>query len=152
MKVETLKDVLEWTKLTHLNLSQCMAHCAEHHDSERARMLLKYLSGHESVLMTVLQGFIDVSSPKVLSTWCLEYLDRQPIVTHENCEASFISQDLSEIIEAVVAQHHQIISLYKHLHSRAEIPSVIELTKQLVELEEHYAMQMVQGSNRIEDI
>ena len=152
MKIETLKDVLEWTKSTHQYLSECMAHCSEHHDSERVRMLLNYLSTHENTLMTVLQGFIDTPNTKVLSTWCLEYLDRQPIVTHERCEAAFIGQELSEIIEAVVAQHHQIISLYKHLHSRAEIPSMSELTEQLIELEEHHAMQMVQGSNRMGDI
>ena len=152
MKVETLKDVLKWTKSTHRNLSKCMTHCAEDHDSERARMLLNYLSEHENALMTVLQGFIDTSNTKALSTWCLEYLDQQPIVTHDNCEAAFIGQDLSEIIEAVVAQHYQIISLYKHLHSRADIPSVSELTEQLIELEEHHAMQMVQGSNRMGDI
>lgn len=152
MKVETLKDVLEWTKSTHRNLSQCMTHCAEHHDSERARMLLEYLSEHENTLKAALQRFVDASSSKVLNTWCLEYLDRQPIVDHKNCEASFMGQDLSEIIETVVAQHHQIISLYKHLYSRAEIPSVLELTKQLANLEEHHAMQMVQASNCIQDI
>ncbi len=152
MKVETLKDVLEWTKSTHRNLSQCLALCSEHHDSERVRMLLNYLSGHENVLITVLQGFIDESSSKVLSTWCLEYLDRQPIITPQNLEAAFTSQNIQDIITAVVAQHDQIISLYKHLHSRAEIPSVLELTKQLVELEEHHAMQLVQGFNRMADI
>jgi rubrerythrin len=82
----------------------------------------------------------------------LEYLDQQPIVTYKSCEVAFIGQDLSEIIEAVVAQHHQIISLYKHLHSRSDIPSVAELTEQLIELEEHHVMQMVQGSNRMGDI
>lgn len=152
MKVETLKHVLEWTKSTHQNLSKCMVHCAEHHESERARMLLNYLSEHENTLMKVLQGFIDTSKTKTLSTWCLEYLDRKPIVTHECCEEGFIGKDLSEIIEAVVAQHHEIISLYKYLHSRAEIPSVSELTEQLIELEEHHAMQMVQSSNRMQDI
>lgn len=152
MKVETLKDVLEWTKSTHRNLSECLTHCADHNDSERARMLLTYLSGHEDALITVLQGFIDTSKTNVLSTWCLEYLDRQPIVTNESFEASFIGQDLSEIIEAVVAQHHEIITLYKHLHSRADIPSVSELTKQLIDMEEHHAMQMVQGANRMEDM
>lgn len=152
MKVETLKDVLEYTKSTHRNLSECLTYSAQHNDSERARMLLNYLAEHEKALITVLQGFIDTSDTKVLSTWCLEFLDRQPTITDENCNTSFIGQGLSEIMEAVVAQHHQIISLYKHLHATADIPSLSELTEQLIELEEHHVMQMVQGSNRMEDI
>jgi hypothetical protein len=152
MKVETVKDVLEWTKSTHGNLSECLAQSSDHHDNERAVMLLDYLSEHEKVLTKLIQGFVDTSSESVLSTWCLEYLDRKPIETEQHCDESFIGVDLSKIIEIVVAQHHQIISLYKHLHARAEIPSLLELLKQLIELEEHHIMQMVQGSNRMEDI
>ncbi|WP_445946519.1 hypothetical protein [Shewanella sp.] len=104
MKVETLKDLLEWTKTTHQSLSECMVHCSEHHDNERAVMLLGYLSKHENVLTTVIQGFIDTSSASVLNTWSLEYLDRQPITVHEHCDKPFVNMDLSKIIETVVDQ------------------------------------------------
>jgi hypothetical protein len=60
--------------------------------------------------------------------------------------------DLSQIIETVVSQHYQIISLYKHLYVKADIPSMKELLKQLIEFEESHVMQMVQGANRLEDI
>lgn len=152
MKIETLKDLLEWTKATHRNLSECMVHCSEHHESERGVMLLSYLSGHENVLATVIQGFVDTSRTSVLNTWCLEYLDRKPIQIHDYCDGYFVEMDLSKIIETVVSQHYQIISLYKHLYAKADIPSMEELLKQLIEFEESHVMQMVQGANRLEDI
>ena len=152
MKIETLKDLLKWTQATHQNLSECMMHCSEHYENERGVMLLDYLAGHENVLTTVLQGFADTSSANVLNTWCLEYLDRQPITAHGHCDSPFVGMDLSKIIATVVSQHNQIISLYKHLHAKADIPSMEILLKQLIDLEEHHVMQMVQGAKRMEDI
>ena len=152
MRVETLKDLLEWTKASHQHLSECMGHCSEHHDSERAALLLRYLSDHEKVLTEVIQSVIDTSTESMLTTWCLEYLNRQTINIHDACDERFASMDLSDIIEAVVNQHNQIIDLYAHLYSRAEIPSIQELFKQLTELEEHHIMQLVQGANRLDDV
>ena len=47
MQIETLKDVLHWTREFHQHLSQCLSHCADKNTDERARMILAYLSNHE---------------------------------------------------------------------------------------------------------
>ena len=47
MQIETLKDVLHWTKEFHQHLNQCLSHCADKNTDERARMILAYLSEHE---------------------------------------------------------------------------------------------------------
>jgi hypothetical protein len=46
MQIETLKDVLHWTREFHQHLSQCLSHCADKNMDERARMILAYLSDH----------------------------------------------------------------------------------------------------------
>lgn len=50
MQIETLKDVLHWTKEFHNQLSRCLRECADENQDARAQMLLTYLAAHEEKL------------------------------------------------------------------------------------------------------
>ena len=41
MQIETLNDVLNWTRDFHQHLARCLHHCNDRHQSERARLLLE---------------------------------------------------------------------------------------------------------------
>ena len=56
------------------------------------------------------------------------------------------------IIAETLSQHEQVIELYRYLHSRADMPEAIELLSQLLDLEEHEAMQMSHSANRLQDM
>lgn len=152
MQIETLKDVLHWTKEFHQHLSQCLAHCADQNTDDRARMMLGYLSEHEKTLTDVVSGFERSGDEHALNTWCYEYLEHHPITQHAHCDSPFAELDAKQIIEVIVDQHQQVIELYRYLASRADIPSVKELVESLQSLEEHEVMRMVQSSNRLSDI
>jgi len=152
MQVETLKDVLNWTREFHQHLASCMQHCATQNESERAKLLLDYLSDHEQKLVEVLDGFLDSADEKALSTWCYEYLDKHPIVHHEKCDKPFAEMSADEIITEITRQHGQIIELYRYLRGRDAALSWQELLDQLVSLEEHEAMRMSQAANRLHDL
>ncbi|BFL83998.1 hypothetical protein LFREDSHE_25620 [Shewanella baltica] len=47
MQIETLYDVMQWTKNIHQQLHVFAAHCALENDSERSELLLEYISSHE---------------------------------------------------------------------------------------------------------
>ena len=72
MQIETLKDVLHWTREFHQHLSQCLSHCADKNTDERARMILAYLSDHEKSLTKVVNGFETSGDEHALNTWCME--------------------------------------------------------------------------------
>lgn len=153
LKIETLRDILQWTQDYHQALSDCMKHCADQNESIRAKMLLDYLADHEKKLAMVLERFAQSADKKALNTWCVEYLDKHPIIVHTPiCEGPFVKLMPGEIITQVTDQHNQIIDLYKHLLARAEIPTAKELLEQLTSLQEHQIMQMVHSANRLEDI
>ena len=152
MQIETLKDVIQWTKDFHQRLATCMAHCANEQLNERGSFLLNYLADHEQKLSSVLQAFEDSADLKALNTWCYEYLDKTPIKPHVTCDKPFAEMTTEEIIGEIEAQHQQIIALYRYLVGRADIPSAIELLEQLATLEEHEAMRMAHGANRLEDL
>jgi hypothetical protein len=152
MEIETLKDVLQWTKDYHQKLADCMQHCADEQHSERSKLLLQYLAKHEHKLATVIEGFQTTGNEHALNTWCYEYFDKSPIDVHRQCDKPFAQMSTQEIIAAIEDMHQQLVFLYRYLSGRADIPSAIELLEQLTALEEHEAMQMVHAGNRLEDI
>ncbi|AUD78840.1 MULTISPECIES: ATPase [Kangiella] len=152
MQIETLKDVLHWTKEFHQHLSQCLFHCANKNLDERARMMLTYLSEHEKTLKDVVSGFEKSGEASALKTWCYEYVNRHPITRHAHCDTPFAELNASQIMDVIIEQHQQVIELYRYLASRAEIPSAMELLNSLLSLEEHEMMRIVQSSNRFSDL
>ena len=152
MQIETLKDVLHWTKEFHTQLSRCLQHCADKNQDTRAQMLLTYLVTHEEKLATVVARFEQSGDSRALNTWCYEYLDKHPIVQHQHCDAPFADLDTEQIMAVIVEQHQQVIELYRYLLSQAVIPSARELLEGLKSLEEHEAMQMSHSANRLHDL
>ena len=152
MQVETLKDVLHWTTQFHQDLADCLVHCEGHHSSERARLLLDYLSKHQTSLKNVVKDFEESANKNALDTWCYEYLEKHPIIRQQHCEVSFDKLDTAQIMEVVMEYHRQVIELYRYLEAKAATEPTRELLGELLELEEHEAMVMAQGANRLEDL
>lgn len=48
MEVETLRDVVRWTRGVHSELSECLSMCQKDNEDERAKLVLSYLSNHEN--------------------------------------------------------------------------------------------------------
>lgn len=152
MQIETLREVLHWTKEFHQHLSKCLSDCADKNTDERARMILAYLYDHEKILTRVVDGFEQSGDEHALNTWCYEYVQKHPITKHAGCDAPFGDLDATQIMKVIVDQHQQIIELYRYLASRAEIPSARELLETLGTLEEHEIMRMAQSANRFSDM
>ncbi len=152
MQIETLRDVLQWTTKFHQHLSECLAHCADENDSRRAKLLLDYLSQHEDCLADLLDQFEQTANTNALNTWCYEYLRKNPIVQHKHCDLPFSELDTRHIMEVIIDQHNQVIELYRQLSDHFESTSAHNLIMDLLALEEHEAMRMTQGANRLEDI
>ena len=100
----------------------------------------------------MIDGFAKDASANALNTWCYEYLDKRPMVSHANCDKPFSEMNTKEIISEIVAQHGQVIELYRYLFNQAATASSKELLAQLIALEEHESMRMVQSANRLEDV
>lgn len=152
MQVETLKDILHWTKMFHEQLSLCLSHCSDVNTSERARMILVYLSDHEEKLMKVVNKFEASGDENALNTWTYEYINKQPIVQHVHCDSPFGTLDATQIMDVIVDRHEQVIELYRYLVAQATIPSAKKMLESLLSLEEHETMLMVHAANRFEDL
>lgn len=152
MQVETMADVLEWTRSVHANMATCLAHCSAGCKREKVKMLLDYLAEHEHALERVLLLSQQDASRQALNTWCYDYFDKAPVKPHEQCQDDFRDKDTDDIIANVLAMHEKIIALYRYLASQAQVPSARNLLESLLALEEHEAMRLARDTGSLADL
>ena len=152
MRAETLKDVLDWTENFHRHMASRLIECASQHQGQRAQMLLNYLADHEKSLTRTVDRFRKESDKSVLDTWCYDHIDQSAIVYRDLCNTDFTTLSADGITERVAEEHDEIVELFRYLSERAEIPEAEELMAELLSLEEHEVMQMMQAANRLQDV
>ena len=150
MKIDTLKDIIHWTQQFHQHLSERMSQSAIESGDERTQLLLGYLAEHEQLLSDKLAIFESSGDLSSLNTWCYEFIDENPMLGHDS-DTSLADLSVDEITRQVVEQHQHIIELYQHLLSRAETDSSKACLEQLLSIEEHEIMSVVQAVNRLHD-
>jgi len=152
MNINTLKDIIHWTRNAHAHLSEHMNRSAAETGSERSQMLLNYLAEHEQLLSNKLDSFENNGDLSALNTWCYEFIDQNPILSGTGEDAPFADMNSDAIAATLAEQHQKIITLYKHLLDQTDSESLKESLRQLVDMEEHEVMIMMQSANRLSDL
>tara|TARA_R110000823_G_scaffold171736_7_gene304132 strand:+ start:6367 stop:6825 length:459 start_codon:yes stop_codon:yes gene_type:complete len=152
MQIKTFSDLIEWTRTLHADLSQCLAHCARRHTAERAAMLLDYLASHEAEMESMVAAFAQQADPKAARTFVYDYMPHNPITAHLVCDDHYAKLDAGEISAEVFDFHEEIISLYRTLVGKAEIPEAKELMQSLLDMEEQETKRLVHQVARMDEL
>ena len=152
MEIRTYRDMIEWTRDLHGRLAKCLDHAASHHSDERASMLLQYLAAHEYDIERMVDAFERQAAPGASHTRLYDYLPHNSITTHLVCDDYYGKLDANAICAEVFDFHEQIISLYRSLIGKAEIPEAVELMRSLLEMEEHEAKRLVRQTERMDEL
>ncbi len=152
MKVQTISDLIDWTRVMHQQLAKRLTEGSEQHEQEMAKLLLAYLADHEATLEKIIDGFEQRADTKALNTWVYDYLGHKPIDLNRSSDTPFADMDFNEICGEVFNVHNQAINLYRDLLRRADIPEAQELLQALLNIEEHETMRLAQQTNRMRDM
>lgn len=152
MTVETIKDILELTRLLHGNLANTLARASREAQQERSRMLLDYLSQHEQELSRVVALSEKDAQAAALHTWCTEYFDKHPFTLETPAETDYANMSTTEVMHSLLVIHDRIIDLYRYLSTRADASSAAELLNGLLTLEQHEVMRMMRDVEELEDL
>ncbi|MDX1802963.1 MAG: hypothetical protein R3292_02705 [Alcanivorax sp.] len=152
MNVETVADVINWTREVHRQLAVSMEQGWELEGRERVRMLMEYIGEHERRLDAVLQAASKDARIGALNTWFYDYLREHPEALRMSGRLDAHTDDTATLLAYVLEMHEGLIGLYRYLASRAEVESVRELLVSLLSLEEHEAMRMARDAERLEDL
>lgn len=152
MQVESLQEVVHWSKNFHRDLSSCLRENKERNEDERSKLLLGYLADHEQNLADILSDFEETADSRVLKTWSYDYLKSYPVQVQGACEIPYGEMSSQEIMGEIESQHNQIMMFYDNLKGRAHLPEVIEALDQLIDLQKAETSRMSQSANRLEDM
>jgi len=152
MQIDTFRDIIHWTRAYHQQLAESLKHSSAAHQNERARMLLDYLSEHETKLAEAVRAFEESDNLNALDTWIMEYLNKTPIKPIAEINAPFSTLSTEEIINSIETEHGKIIDLYRFLAGRAVATPAVDLLEELAALEEHEAMRLARASGSLDDI
>lgn len=152
MQIKTFFDLIEWTRELHEKLAKCLSHCASIHKDERATLLLEYLASHEAEIEKIVAEFQRQADPKAARTHIYDYIPHNPIKAHSECDEHYAKIDADSITSEVMDFHEQIISLYRTLVGKAEIPEAVELVQALLDMEEHETKRLARQVSRMDDL
>ena len=150
MRVETLSDVMAWTRSVHRKLAEAIDQGVVDSGDERLHMLADYLSEHERRLTRVLEQAEADAQKSVLNTWVYEFFRNVAVKHHD--EFDFHSKDADQLLTDVLQVHEEIIAVYRELAGRADQNSTRELLENLCSLEEHETMRTARDAGMLRDL
>lgn len=152
MQVESIKEALDWTQNFHHNLAESLEGKKSESYDERTTMLLDYLAECEKSLVKDLESLKSAADAHVLKTWGYEYMKDFPpknALEHDRALAGLAQE---QIVKHVEERHNEVIELYEHLKSKAQVPEVYDFIEQIMDLELNEAQKIAQSANRLQDI
>ena len=118
----------------------------------RGQLLLAYLSAHERKLTDLLEIMESEGDIKALQTWCYDYLRSYPIEHAPTDDKDWSDLSTDEIMVRIENDHNRLIDLYRHLRDQVDTDPAQALVDELLSLEQHDAMAISQGANRLNDL
>lgn len=152
MTVETIKDILDWTRKLHTQLEEVYRSCSDESDSERTRLLLNYVADHEAKLAGAIEHYEKDASLNLIDSWVQDYIMKNPFMQGMMTSLKFAGMSSEDILNATVASHQHLIDMYKDLAESAQSQQLKELFENMQFLELHELMRMVHTSERFNDL
>lgn len=152
MTLETVKDILDWTRTLHQRLSETYEDAAAEIGDERASMLLKYVAEHERILSESIKRFESDSNVQLMDTWFQEYINKMPFMNSPPAIGGFPTADPTVIIDMTIKAHQSLIDMYKELGELAKTSKLKELFEEMAFLENSELKRMVTSMQRMTDL
>jgi hypothetical protein len=148
----TLSEVISRTREFHNRLAESLENSVKTSTDERIALLLSYIYGHEERLSRALKVIQETAEKKQLETWFYEFSQKHNVIRKDREHRPFSEMTTNEILAEVGEEHNEIVELYRYLYGRAGSTPATELLRELVDLEEHETMRLMQEASRTDEI
>lgn len=150
---EQVKDVLDYGRQLHADLSGFYESLNERKQQVRVRMLLDYLSRHERHLEETVERFEDESKKQVLDTW-MQYAPSIDVSGMIDTQSANVHGDMSvdEVVQIAIRFDDALVELYREAAQEADVDRVKDVFCNLVELESNEKLKMVRDTLMFGDL
>ena len=151
MHYKTVKDVVDYSRKLHQQISKLYQEISQDQTQERVKMLLDYLQRHEAHLEKSLNQFEHDKSQAVLDSW-FQYAPDQSIT--EVLESIEITNHMStdEVITMALKLDDYFIELYEGMVENASSSAVKSVFQNLLEMEQQEKIRTSRAALTIHDM
>lgn len=142
MAFERTRDVLDYAKKFHRDLSGFYAKLGETAAKEKIRILLNYISRHEQHLEECLQGYENDASRNILDTW-FKYTPEMPPCRCFEKEVLTPDMTVDQVVETMLRIDRCFIELYRQMAEKAHTPEMRDLFNKLLDMEKTEETQLL---------
>ncbi|HBY18744.1 MAG TPA: hypothetical protein DEH00_06185 [Candidatus Marinimicrobia bacterium] len=146
------RDVLNYAKDFHHQLSRYYKTLNDKTDQVRLKMLLDYLTIHEEKLEKNIEHIEENISAKVLETWFKYTLCEDLRKELSSMIIRIDDMSVEEIIRMAIQLDDCLIRIYKKIAQNSDIPEIRDIFTNLSELEDHEKRRFVMDSTRMYDM
>lgn len=149
---EQVKDVLEYGKKIHEDLGGFYDSINALEQQTRVRMLLDYMSRHESHLEETLARYESETHKKqILDTW-LQYSPSIDIEKMIGCQYIHSDMEVDEVVRLAIGFDDALVALYREAGAEIEVPQVREVLANLMEMERQEKLKLVRDALMFQDM
>jgi len=147
MNFETMREVLQRVEIFHRNLSAYFERRGANEKQEKIKLLLDYLSRHESNLAQAVQAFSAHGQQGVLNTWLQYTSPALPVDCAISDQMAF-----DEVIKVALVFDDSLLDLYRTVVQEADIPEVREVAENLLAMENEERRRRTRSIAELQDM
>ena len=149
----SMRELLDRARDFHHQLSELYSQSLAIASDERAKILLDYMSAHETTLEQAIEDYKqEAASKQVLDHWVQFPPDTATCKCFDNVEALDSSMTVNDIISVVMQLDDCLIRFYRQLAEEAHNEIISNIFKRLLMLEESEERIAVRNALELEQI
>jgi len=124
---------------------------AKNTDSERVRMLLHYMSGHQKFLEEKINEFEKGASQTAMDTWYQVAPDVHMFKFLKELK-KVPNMNIDQVVELGLKANKEITDFYRHLAEKSELDEAKEIFTSLFKKQEEESHNLVRDANQLKDL
>lgn len=151
MQFRQVREILEWIQTIHERLAQRYSRLADQSTNERVTLMLEYLADHETALQNALEAYETDAADGLLNTWFDQAPELEFPASLTELKINLQDASVMDIVKIAISSHDFLMGIYRELSDLTDAETVREIFSNLLELEQHEAMNTVRDAQRLQD-
>lgn len=151
MSFERTRDVIDYMRDMHASLGSYYIQLSDTAEKQKVKMLLDYLSRHQSHLALSLQKYEADASHKILETW-FQYTPQLDILKMLDKQSLEAEMSVDEVIKLAIDLDDAMINIYKEMAENTHSSDVKDVFNNLIQMEQQEKLRSVRDALMLQDL
>lgn len=151
LRFKQVKDVIDYCRKLHHDIGEFYDTLGKEVEQQRVKMLLTYLSRHETHLEESLKDYEAGASRNILDTW-LQFVPTPEVEASIKRFNINPNMSVDEVIDKTINFDNALIALYKEAVNETSDPNVSAVFENLIIMENKEKIKVVRNALMLKEI